>query len=86
MNDIFRRESGLIVEGVCGGVVVSRGLVFRAASRRSQPHRGDPSPLVLYIGENLFGEDGGVMLLASFVLILRDGFRFAEGYSGPVGL
>ena len=65
---------GLVGDGVCGGVVVCVEMVG-AELRRSQ-RLGTDSP---------FGEGGGVMLLASLVLILSIGF-FGAGYSGPVGL
>jgi hypothetical protein len=75
VSDILLRDvGGLAGNGVCGGLVLCVEMAG-AELRRSQRH-GTDSP---------FGEGGGVILLASLVLILSIGF-FGAGYSGPGGL
>ena len=74
-SDILLRDvGGLVGDGVCGGLVVCVEMVG-AELRRSKRH-GTDSP---------FGEGGGVMLLASLVLILSIGF-FDARCSCPAGL
>ena len=64
-SDILLRDvGGLVGDGVCGGLVVCVEMVG-AELRRDET-------------DSPFGEGGGVMLLASLVLILSIGFSGAR--------
>ena len=74
-SDILLRDvGGLVGDGVCGGLVVCVEMVGAELRRSQRDETNSP-----------FGEGGGVMLLASLVLILSIGF-FGARYSDPVGL